>query len=496
MSLFLHSKYDTDIQRYVHPQVVEALKERHSDVLDATIKELQDRRSGKVSAPQFDMKVVEFLPPAEDQFDDLYQEHIPWSDHKYNSTPIRQFKSQVRLECARIEHQGFQRKLGREITFPYNTCGYGVGLLETAVNAVRERWMFYGIWSEEWGREEGIWRMHRWGETKRPESDPSNNTGVDIWDPAPGPGYVWGHETIPADPQGNLTTAVGDAESSGPGRGHGPMYPLRVPKVPKPDASRPGNQFWKQVLLEHIWITDELKHLAPGIEFSDGEVDKMAKDTVRARWKRERIWNPEWEDDSPGAAWAHEIPKPPPKKPKVAGFTPFVYEEDVVPQPNDDDPNDELRSGSGSGHADIEILSHGAPREGSPDQEVPASQAQELVGHHHNYRGQQQRLPPRASPTSEGEPASSRPVRTTRSLEPQQQQPPQDQHVNTMVTGRAVAFVERTTRGNAKRGLEADHDGPQTAVAGAPAKILARNGTPLVDDAVKKSTKRPKRSRS
>lgn len=316
------------------PQVVEALERLRDDPqqLAHERNRLYDEppppysESGETTEPPTP------VPEPPSAVDKTYQREMRLEAH-YKSTPINQFESQAKRERERLEHQLSEKRFGRRQTLPWDNS---LDLKANSENNIRSRWVEQGIWGDDWGP---AWPknskpmttkwLHEGGGPFQSPNDPRGS-----W-----PGARWGHEE--PDPEPDYSGSESESESSpeqekerrpvmgifDPGYrppkpprppcrrpirviqtalGPLPQYPIPVPTVRNPEASRPYPQFVYQISKEREWIKDEMAHAAPG---SAIDLDAVAYESVKKNWIKDGVWHPEW-DDQPGRAWKHEEPDP------------------------------------------------------------------------------------------------------------------------------------------------------------------------------------------
>ncbi|KAK0718708.1 hypothetical protein B0T21DRAFT_295274 [Apiosordaria backusii] len=317
------------------PQVVEALERLRDD--PQQLAHERDRlydeppppysESGETTEPP-----TPEPPPAVDK---TYQREMRLEAH-YKSTPISQFKSQAKRERERLLHQLSDVRYGRRQTLPWDNS---LDLKANSENNIRSRWVEQGIWGDDWGP---AWPKNskplttKWlHEGGGPFHGPRNPTTSDSR-----PGARWGHEEPDPDPESESESepkpesapeqeqerrpvmsifdpAYRQPERPKPPRRRpigyiqtpwGPVarYPIPIPTVRNPEASRPYHQFVYQISKEREWIKDEMAHTAPG---SAIDLDAMAYESVKNNWIKDGVWHPEW-DDQPGRTWKHEEPEP------------------------------------------------------------------------------------------------------------------------------------------------------------------------------------------
>jgi hypothetical protein len=163
-----------------------------------------------------------------------------------------------------------------------------------AVPGEKNEYFLVANWVRQWMIDLGIWDKQRWGgahDTSRPR-EPLDRLEDGPFNANPATGTRWGYE------MGN---------------------PWRVEQ---PEASRVHN-IWR-VMLDLMrrryesWVIDGIdrpvydgKHtvLRP---IRPEEVERKAKDDLRAFWKANDLWQEWWPDDGPGPTdrWAHEFYQP------------------------------------------------------------------------------------------------------------------------------------------------------------------------------------------
>lgn len=238
------------------------------------------------------------------------------SEAHSKSNPINQFKSQVKRERERLEHQLVEARYGRRQTLRWD---YSLDLRANPENNVRSRWVEQGIWGDDWGP--------AWPENSKPLT--TKLGGGPFTPRLDMPGARWGHETPDPEPEPEsesesesesepATKRFGNSRTGRPkprrrpiGIVHGlfgpaPRYAIPIPTVRNPEASRPYDQFMAQISHEREWIKDEMDYTAPG---SVIDLDAMAYESVKNNWIEDGVWRPEW-DDQPGRTWQHEEPLP------------------------------------------------------------------------------------------------------------------------------------------------------------------------------------------
>lgn len=251
-------------------------------------------------------------PPALDQ---MGRRRLRLLAH-YKSMPRSQFKSQAQRERERLEHQLSEARFGRRQTLQWDNS---LDFRANPENNVRSRWVEQGIWGDDWGP--------AWPKNSHPlTAHEGGGPFCTRWTLEYRPGARWGHEEPDPEPEPEL-----ESESEGPGMGlfgptpkrpkspaprpigytqtaHGqvPRYPIQIPTVRNPEASRPYQQFMYQVSKEREWIKDEMDHTAPGQAI---DLDALAYESVKNNWIKDGIWHPDW-DDFPGRTWKHEEPEP------------------------------------------------------------------------------------------------------------------------------------------------------------------------------------------
>ncbi|RMZ85094.1 hypothetical protein DV738_g75, partial [Chaetothyriales sp. CBS 135597] len=238
------------------PQVIEALERLRDD--PQQLARERDRLYTEPPPPYSEDSGETTEPepnePPTATVDKTYQRRLRREAH-WKSTPINQFESQAQRERERLLHQISARTSGRRQTLPWDNS---LDLKANPENNVRSRWVEQGIWGDNWGP--------AWPKNSQPLTT------------------KWLHEG--GGPfQGDYNPATSESR---PGAryiqthwGPVPRYPIPIPTVRNPEASRPYHQFVYQISKEREWIQDEMAHTAPGSVF---DLDAMAYESVKNNW--------------------------------------------------------------------------------------------------------------------------------------------------------------------------------------------------------------------
>ncbi|KAH7175619.1 hypothetical protein EDB81DRAFT_849807 [Dactylonectria macrodidyma] len=322
----------------VLPSVLEGLEGLQQD--DAQkLEDERDRRFNDAS-PSYAESGETTQPPSPHSptVDEYYQKTLrEKKEARGKSIPLRQFASQARRECERLDRQHLEKRTGRRQTLPWdNTSDYTAN----SENNVRSRWIEQGIWGDDWGP---AWPYDSHPMTPgwisregRPFVGHSHNRYKAV------PGTRWGHEEpdpgfeseseTQSEPRPRLKQRPLSALSVGLGQPKPPkpppppvryvetrwgliaQAPVPRPKVRDREASRPYPQFLYQAYKERDWIEDEMNykartnsHEARSSVIDLKTLDEMAYESVKKNWIEDGIWKSDW-DDFPGGTWAHEDP--------------------------------------------------------------------------------------------------------------------------------------------------------------------------------------------
>jgi hypothetical protein len=322
MAFVIHSSRRPDL-----PQVVEVLQQLEND--PQLLARDRDQRFDEPPPPYSESGESTQIPTPRTPVVDESYEREKRRSARYQYTPLNQFKNQARQERERLEHQLSNERFGRKQTLPWDGPS---DLRANSENNDRSRWVEQGIWGDNWGP---AW--------------PKNSHPMSTWARPDGP-FVGG-TTLPRLTSGpalagamrsptrsrnrnqhrihqgenQRRSKASDLAIFGPAVGQPkwpksprpikiiqtmfgstPVYPIPVPTVPNPEASRLYHQFLYQISKEREWIRDEANYERSG---SAIDFDAAAYRAVKNHWIKDEIWNPTW-GELPGMTWIHEEPDP------------------------------------------------------------------------------------------------------------------------------------------------------------------------------------------